>query len=211
MATQATFLGPGGQRPSDYILKLAHAAAPTVGEALYAGQALRTRIRQRTAAQQDYMGRTFERLSDDYAKRKVRNLGHADADLFGYQAHPHMLNAIVVESGRATAMSGSEISSMFGIELDLGADAANGDNTPAAIVSLVIPDGPEAARAWVHNNGATIKSRLGTGKGKPKKNGRAVFRMPLRRFFDASPDDIEFMAFTIAQRRDARLAAAAGR
>lgn len=204
-----TFTGPNGQRPSEFILKLAGAASPTVGEALYAGQALRTRIRQRTAQGIDAFGAPFAPYSESYRKRKVLMLGSSDTvDLFGMDQHPHMLNAIVVESGNVLAVSGSEMGELFGIEMDPG--TVSGNDVPATIVSLVIHDGPEAERARAHNEGATIRTRLGTGKGKPRRGGAATFTLPVRRFFDASQDDIEFMGFAMAQRRQARLAALAG-
>lgn len=208
----ATFLGPGGSRPSEFISKLAHQAAPTVSEALSAGKAMRERIRERTAAGVDYTGQPFAEYAESTRREKIRHLGHADTvDLFGFENHPHMLNAIQVVSGNQLAMSGSDIGDLFGIEMDPGTDmASSGDMTPASIVSLVIPDGPEADRARAHNDGATLRTRLGTGKGKPKKGGRATVTLPVRRFFDASPDDIEFMQFAMASRRDARLRAVGG-
>lgn len=207
----ATFLGPNGSRPSEFILKLAHQAQPTVSEALFAGQAMRTRIRERTAAGVDYTGQPFAEYAESTRREKIRHLGHADTvDLFGFQQHPHMLNAIQVVSGNQLAMSNSDMGNLFGIEMDTSAGEFSEDMTPASIVSLVIPDGPEAERARAHNDGATVRTRLGSGKGKPKKGGRATVTLPERRFFDASPDDVEFMQFAIAQRRDARLRAVGG-
>jgi hypothetical protein len=179
----ATFTAPNGERPSEFILHLAQQVFPTVGEAQYGGQALRTRIGERTAAGMDYTGAAFAEYSDAYRKRKVLTLGQSDTvDLFGAEAHPHMLNAIMVETDNT-----SELAS-------------------AHVVSLVIPE-PEATRARAHNEGAVIRTRLGTGKGKPKKNGKATFTLPMRRFFDVTPEDIEFMEFAIVQRRDERLSA----
>ena len=204
------FTGPNGTNPAEYILKLAHEAQPTVSDALFAGQALRTRIRERTAAGVDYMGQPFVDYADSTRREKIRHLGHADTvDLFGYRQHPHMLNAIQVTSGNQIGMSGADIGELFGIEMDTSA-SADGDSAPASIVSLVIPDGPEAVRARAHNEGATMRTRLGTGKGKAKKGGRSTVTLPQRRFFDASPDDQEFMLFAMGQRRDARLKVVAG-
>ena len=206
-----TFTSPNGGRPSEFILKMAQGSQPTIGEGMLAAQSLRTRIRERSASQLDYMGASWAQLSDKYASRKIRNLGVGMADLFGYQNHPHMLNAIqVVGNGNQMSMSGSEMGSLFGIEMAPEAAAASGDISPARMVSLVIPDGPEAIRARAHNEGATIKTRLGTGKGKAKKGGKASFTLPTRRFFDASPDDLEFMVFLMGHKRDERLRAISG-
>lgn len=194
------FTGPGGQTPSIHILKLAEAAQVTVGDALYAGQALRTRIRTRTAQGIAFDGSPFPAYSKEYRKRKVLMLGHADAvDLFGPDNHPHMLNAISVVSG-GTILATGQSASTSPLELP----------EPSAQVSLVIFGEAEAMRARVHNEGATVTTRLGKGKGKAKKGGKATFNMPRRRFFDASADDQEFMVFAIGKRRQERMAMTSG-
>jgi hypothetical protein len=62
-----------------------------------------------------------------------------------------------------------------------------------------------AMLAKVHNEGATIRTRLGKGKGKAKKRGVATFRMPKREFFAATDDDLRGMAQDIGSRIDFRL------
>jgi hypothetical protein len=64
-----------------------------------------------------------------------------------------------------------------------------------------------AMLARVHNEGATIRTRLGKGKGKAKKGGASSFRMPRRHFFDATPEDLRAMEQDIGSRIEARLRA----
>jgi phage gpG-like protein len=64
-----------------------------------------------------------------------------------------------------------------------------------------------AMLAKIHNEGGTIKTRLGKGKGKPKKGGKATFQMPKREFFVAPDDDLRAMEQDIGSRITARLKA----
>lgn len=43
--------------------------------------------------------------------------------------------------------------------------------------------------AAIHEYGGEVKTRLGTGKGKPKKNGKATFMMPERSYLRSSLAD----------------------
>ena len=188
-----TFFGPNGSDPQQHINALAKDATITLGDALYGGQAMRTRVRQRTDSGVDYQGAPFAPYSDSYRRQKVARLGKSDTvDLFGLQQHPHMLNTITVQSPGAT----------IGPDRDIDLFAFPQD---ATIVSLVIPDGPESQRARLHNEGGTFRTRLGTGKGKAKKNGRSTATMPKREFFNATQDDLSFMMFAMDQRRQQRL------
>jgi len=72
-------------------------------------------------------------------------------------------------------------------------------------IALSITDETDAMIARVHNEGATIRTRLGQGGRKPKKNGNATFQMPARRFFDANPEDLRDMEDDIGSRIEARL------
>ena len=53
----------------------------------------------------------------------------------------------------------------------------------SSVIGIV---GTNVAYAAIHEYGGQIKTRLGTGKGKPKKNGKAYITMPEKRFLRGS-------------------------
>lgn len=188
--TYPIFLGPAGAEPVAHIRAVASAVQPTIGDALYAGQILRTRIRQRTAAGIDAEGSPFAPYSEAYRKRKIALLGHADAvDLFGpTDPGVHMLNTMMVRCG--------------GVELAAG-DTASEDPmamaNPANLFHLGFYS-EEASRARIHNEGGSFRTRLGSGKRKPKPGGKPVASMPRRHFFDANQSDLDLMGDGIRRR-----------
>jgi hypothetical protein len=181
----ATFTTPSGGDPATEIHNLMTAALPTEGDLLYALQRQRTRILQRTAAGVDVDGTPFQAYSAGYAKSKSKYGRGGSVDLRGRNA-PNMLQAIVATSGSLTDQGDS--------------------NTRAVSGSLEFYDQRAALLAEVHNQGATIRSRQGTGKGKrkPKPGGAASFEMPRRHFFDASRQDLTDMENDMGQRSEMR-------
>ena len=141
MPETASFTGPNGLSPMDHILNIAASVRPTVGDGLYAGEIARSKIRLRTQAGVDANGQPFAPYSARYKAIKQKKLGKADpVDLFGYEQHLHMLNAIVVTAGGQT--------------LDNGAGApASGANSPIENFQVIIPTPEEAMRARTHNEG----------------------------------------------------------
>lgn len=61
--SEATFKGPSGKSPMEFILELAKDALPTEGDAIYAAQRQRSRILERTANGVDVDGAPFEPYS----------------------------------------------------------------------------------------------------------------------------------------------------
>lgn len=210
MASSIQFTGPGGSDPVAYILNLEHLAAPVAADCLLAGQFLRAKIRERTAAGVDAQGVSFVPYSESYARQKTKNLGHADiVDLFGADQHPHMLNSIMV------SINGE----MF------GDNAGGAGDQPTTLFQVGIYDEQAAMRANVHNQGATIRTRAGSGKTQVRSFAGArrskqpflrgslatlkakspSFIMPQRHFFDAGPQDAQNMERLIAENIEARL------
>ena len=94
------FVGPNGSDPVASIEALLGNAAPTVGDALFAGHLLRSRIYQRTASGVDAEGNQFASYSPKYEHRKLAFLGSASpVNLFGPANHPHMMNMMMVRCG----------------------------------------------------------------------------------------------------------------
>jgi Phage virion morphogenesis family len=172
----ATFKGPGGRDPVAEFRLLRFATTPTRADLLFGGNLLVAAIRDRTFAGTDVDGAAFAPYSPAYAKRKSGVLGHGRVDLFGADHHTHMLNALqTVVDGDAT----------FG-------------------VGIYTNDELEA-RARVHNEGLTVRTRLGTGKGKPKKGGKSSFAMPKRHWLGASAAELDAIYDAIGDRTDERL------
>ena len=202
-----TFTGPKGEPPEHHILRIEQAATITTEDVLYAGEILRSRIRQRTLAGLDVHGGPFIAYSPAYAKRKAARLGSSDVvNLFGYEHHPHMLNAMLVRAG------GMEL----GPDDHAPAASANPQPVPATLLQVGFWNEEAATKAQVHNEGATIRTRLHTqmklftGSGRKARYGSnkaSNFRMPKREFFDANAQDRELMERGIEERRLARLAA----
>ncbi len=210
MASLINFTGPGGVDPTTYILNLKNLATPTAADCLLAGQFSRARIRERTAQGVDSQGVQFAPYSEGYARQKSKYLGHSDSvDLFGYQNHPHMLNSIMV------SVNGQ----MF------GENTAGAGNQPTTLFQIGIYDNEAAARAQVHNEGATVRTRAGSGKVKSFASSRASkqphlraslatarakalsFNMPRRHFFDVNQQDVQDMERIIAENIEARMKA----
>lgn len=176
----ATFTSGNGTDPITEFHLVVREAKPTNADLLFGGSLMIATIRDRTFAGMDVDGTPFTPYSEAYAKRKAGSLGAGLVNLFGADHHTHMLNAL------QTVADGDE---SFG-------------------VGIYSNDELET-RARVHNEGGTIRTRLGRGKGKPKKGGRASFDMPQRRFLDASADDIAMVENAIGDRITARLKVAA--
>jgi hypothetical protein len=207
MPLSASFTGPGNSDPVAHFLKIRNAANVTIGDCLWAGQFLRTRIRQRTASGIDVNEVAFAPYSKGYAARKVKELGHADVDLFGFARGVHMLNAMLVKAG------GQELSDYSG--------SATTDTQSSDLFTLGIYDEELATRARVHNEGGQSRSGLGLGttsiSGTHSLFGRSVKAaasgssgMPKREFFAANNGDIAAMENGIGARQVTRLEALAG-
>jgi hypothetical protein len=178
----ATFRGPSDSDPIAAIRTLRVAVQPTEGDMLYALERQRTRILQRTAAGMDVNGAAFTPYSAGYAKQKSRYGRGGTVDLRGRNA-PNMLQAMVTTSGSTT----------------------DGDSdTPADGGSIGFYDDRSAMLAQVHNEGATIRTRQGTGKRKAGR-GAGSFAMPKREFFGASDEDMNDMHADIGSRIEIRL------
>ncbi|HEX4138361.1 MAG TPA: phage virion morphogenesis protein [Bryobacteraceae bacterium] len=172
----ATFTGDGGGDPIAQFHLVIREAAPTRADLLFGGSLLIAGIRDRTVAGVDVDGSPFAPYSEDYAKRKSGALGHGRVDLFGADHHTHMLNAL------QTVVDGDD---SFG-------------------VGIYANDELEE-RARVHNEGLTIRTRLGSGRHKPKKEGKASFDMPQRRWLDANMSEVQSVNQAIGERIDDRL------
>lgn len=87
--------------------------------------------------------------------------------------------------------------------------AANEPNehtsAPANLIRVGFYESDQALRARVHNEGGTVRTRLGKGKGKPKKDGKSSFAMPKRPFFHATAEDIALMTRAIGERIMSRI------
>lgn len=181
----ASFSGPGGSDPVKEVQRLVVSAIPTEGDCLYAVQRERTRILKRTGGGVDAEGARFTPYSAAYAKRKAKYRDPSTVDLRGRNA-PHMLQAMLVTAG---SLRESGESSKPGRDMTIG-----------------FYDDRAAMLAQVHNEGATIRTRLGKGKkSKPKKGGVASFRMPKREFFKATAEDVFSMEQDIGSRVEFRL------
>ena len=172
----ATFTGTNGAEPITEFRLVVRNAKPTRGDLLFAGNLMVAAIRDRTFAGMDVDGAPFAPYSAGYAKRKSAGLGHGRVDLFGAGHNTHMLNAL------QTVVDGEE----------------------SFAVGIFANDELEA-RARVHNEGLTIRTRLGSGKGKAKKGGKGSFTMPERRFLDASGADVEMIENAVGERISGRL------
>jgi hypothetical protein len=65
---------------------------------LFGGQFIRSRILERTSRGVDAEGSTFTEYSPGYAKQREKHGSRTDqVDLYGFEHHPHMLNAMMVE------------------------------------------------------------------------------------------------------------------
>ncbi len=165
----------------EHLLRLVDSARPTAAEGLYAGHLLRAIIVQRTAAGLDSEEAPFLPYTDKYRAQKVKRGRSGRVDLFGAKTNPHMMNAIQVRiKGPDHAIESFEV----------------GFYTQEV-----------ATRAQVHNEGRTVRTRLGTGRGilKVKSGGKASFPMPRRHFFDANAHDLQQMAEGIREKIMARV------
>ncbi len=224
----ATFTGPGGKPAGASIRATVHTlSTPTTGDLLAIGQAFRSRIRRRTQEGVDVDGVPFAPYStngpyylyvngavgiarggtpetrkaratasrnrhiktgrigvrtpfgikyESYAAAKTAH-GRANVDLYGLQQHTHMLDTMMVRAG------GSEVNGVAG-ELDFGSEFEAFENIAPATELQIGFYGPEAARAQGHNEG--------TGK------------LPRRRFFVLSTDDIQIGERMLGERMIAR-------
>jgi len=173
----ATFTGTGGADPIAQFRLAKFASDPTREELLFGGQLMIATIRERTFAGTDVDGAPFAPYSERYAARKAKSVGGGLVNLFGTGHHTHMLNEL---------------------QTIIAADG-KGFN-----VGIYTNDELEQ-RARVHNEGLTVRTRLGTGKGKPKKGGVSSFAMPRRRWLDASISEVEDVYRAIGERIDERL------
>lgn len=189
--SSATFTGPGGLDPLAAIAQLRSRIQITAGDGIAAGQALRTDIRDDTARGIDAEGNAFTAYSQNYAKQKEKRGRNTSVDLFGAKQNSHMLNGILVKAG------GQQSSGVDGTP-------SNYATEPITEIRLGIYDEDEALRARVHNEGGSVRTRLGTGK-KTKKGGASSFTMPRRHFFDANPARVARMERVIGQRTEERL------
>jgi hypothetical protein len=193
----ATFTAQNGADPVTEVRSLMTAALPTEGDLLYALQRQRTRILKRTAAGVDSDGASFAPYSPGYAKSKEKfGRSAGTVDLRGRNA-PHMLQAIMATAGSLTDDGDS--------------------NTRAVNGSLAFYDERAALLAEVHNEGATIRTRLGYGGFeeasygyKPRnarrlKAAKATLTMPRRHFFDASDQDVHEMENDMGARSEMRM------
>lgn len=172
----ASFTAQGGRDPVAEFRLLIENARPARSDLLYAGSLLVTAIRDRTLAGTDVSGAPFQPYSASYAKKKSGALGHARVDLFGTQNHVHMLNALQVVA---------ESDESFGVGIYANEELEE--------------------RARVHNEGLSVPTRLGRGRGKAKAGGLGSFQMPRRRWLDASQQDLEMIENAIGQRITERL------
>lgn len=186
----ATFTGPGGLDPLAAFAQIRANAAVTAGDGIAAGQALRTNIRDDTANGIDAEGNGFAPYSEAYAKQKSKRGRNTTVDLFGSKQNSHMLNAILVRAGGVES-AGDDSTSNYG-------------TAPIHEIRLGIYSNDEALRAEVHNQGGSVRTRLGSGK-RSKKGGVANFNMPRRHFFDANPQRVANMERVIGERIEARL------
>lgn len=193
MASSLTFTGPGGADPVKHWIRLTTAAQPTVGDAILCGSILQGNIRRRTSQGVDVDNVPFAPYSEGYAKRKLKKLGrNSPVDLFGW-GREHMLLALV------TTVAGAQYPENSGFQ--------NPTPTDSFHVGIFSADDAIIARARLHNEGGTVKTRLGTGK-KTKSNGKAFATMPQRQFLAASTSDIEQMTLGVGQAMLARIKAA---
>ncbi len=182
------FVSSTGQDPAAAIEGIIRVIQPTVGDALYGGQIIRSEILQSTAQGLDANGIPFAGYSPDYAKQKLKKLGkNSPVDLFGPDQHVHMLNTILVKAG--------------GFEVTIG-DTPQDIGTPSDLFEIGFY-GQESIRAKAHNEGASIRTRLGTGKGKRSK-GKSTATIPQRNFFAANQARQDLAAFGIGERMMAR-------
>jgi hypothetical protein len=84
----------------------------TDADRMYGGQLIRSRILDRTSQGVDAEGQGFAAYSASYAKRKAKAGGRVDqVDLYGFEHHPHMLNAMLArptEAGFEVGFYGEE-------------------------------------------------------------------------------------------------------
>ena len=214
----------GGGDPFRFMLELEGASRFTVDDGLYAGQLVRSIILERTARGVDVNGAPFAPYSTKgpyylypnretgsgahravAAKNRLRATGgkssggvrtpygirydsyaaakaahgRSGVDLIGLDQHPHMLATILVRCGGAELGSGAA----FDLTAETNAQPANEFEVGFY--------GPEAARAKGNNEG--VPSR----------------RLPARRFFDISKDEMAQIAAAVNARRLARMKAVA--
>lgn len=193
-ADHPTFTGPGGADPFDHLISIANGLVPTEGDLLNAGHLLRAQIRDRTFRGVDANGAPFTGYSAAYAKRKMARGRSGTVDLFGAEKNAHMLDGMTVKAGSAKLDPGQE-----------PAADVNASPAPANLIQVGFYESDQAVRARVHNEGGTVRTRLGKGKGKPKKGGVSSFSMPRRHFFDANREDIALMTRAIGERIMSRI------
>jgi hypothetical protein len=184
----ATMTVGGGADPVHQIMLAAEAALPTQADLLFGGQLQIANISKRTFAGMDVDGAPFVRYSAAYADRKAKKLGTGVVNLFGADHHTHMLNALQVLVDGETE---------FGVGIYANEELA--------------------VRARVHNEGATISTRLsygafeaaeyGYGPRNPRryKRAKATFEIPRRYWLGASSDDVAGIADAIGERIEQRL------
>jgi hypothetical protein len=181
------FLAANGQDPATSIEGIIRSIQPTIGDALYGGQIIRSEILQSTAQGVDANGTPFVGYSPGYAKQKLKKLGkNSPVDLFGPDQHVHMLNTILVKVG--------------GFEVTIG-DSPQDIGTPSDLFEVGFY-GQESIRAKVHNEGASIRTRAGSGKS--KGSGKSTATIPQRNFFAANAARLNLVAFGIGERMMAR-------
>lgn len=185
------FTAPGGGDPLTYTLQLARVGRPTAGDVVYAAGRQKTRILQRSQRGVDVNGSPFVAYSPKYAKfreKKGRNATPVDLTFTGL-----MNKSMTVTVG--------------------GLQSISGGDAPVNDFALGFY-GDEAVRARAHNEGATIRTRKGSGRGikntessqRRSENSKETFTMPKRHFFDANEQDLQQMQADIGAHIQARLA-----
>jgi phage gpG-like protein len=181
-------VGGNSADPVHQILLAAEAALPTRADLLFAGQLQIANIRKRTLAGLDVDGTPFVRYSAAYADRKAKKVGKGLVNLFGTAHHTHMMNALQV-----IVDSDAE----FGVGIYANEELA--------------------IRARVHNEGATIPTRLSYSAFEAAKYGyeprnprrykqaKATFEMPRRHWLGASDAEVAGIADAIGERLEERL------
>lgn len=214
-----TFRGPGGSDPVRSIIRLRDAAKVTIGDALYAGQRQRSRILERTARHIDAEGRPFAQYSSKrpyyyYPTGKVRRAGLS-------------IKQRQAQSGRMARQLGAA-KTRLGIKFPggyrefklqgLGRSGVDlrGPRQPHMLASMLLKVGAVTDRgglalASVGAYGQPANEiRLGFyGEEaiRAKGNNEGAGRLPRRRFFAASRQDIQFMQQDIGSRIAARIRA----
>jgi len=170
-----SFTGPHGQAPADHFLHIMEASKPTHEDLQLAGQYLRGNIRDRTFADESYLGGNFIFYSPDYAKAK----GQQNVDLYSRRSGKHMLDALTVN-----------------VPPDLSAIEVGiyGDEDMASRAKLHNEGGEFRTRQGTGKHSyKNAKKKWGTDIRIQKKGGRGTGTMPARPWLGANDEDIAAM------------------